>query len=434
METTEDQIQKALEVLRKAGLFSPLNGAINDVPVVGQFDSDGKMVATEITEERLEKAKQLLRDPRLIDRYKDLCGAAYVGREEELVLLRLALTSRLFPWALWVIVFGPSGVGKNALLKAALGTVWPEDAEAFTRISPQYLLYRDRPLDHRIITIYELAGAGEAMHILRTMRSEGRLRLGTVRGGGMEINKSAEGAVVLSTTTADIIDHELATRVIHIGLNHDPALARAVYQQKAAQVAGEPTISTELRGDHENGSPAHDDEEWRIFQIADHLIEPAEVIIPYATKLSENFPVDEERYMRVYDNMILLLQSSALLFQFQRPRDKQGRIVADRRDYEVVFPLRGVLGVSDTSPPEHILSFVDAIRRCRKESEPPTRGQVQEKLEVSLATIKRYVQTCRKHEWIEVQGKGRDQRLMLIEEPSAPSLLPAPDELFGEVK
>lgn len=155
METTEDQIQKALEVLRKAGLFSPLNGAINDVPVVGQFDSDGKMVATEITEERLEKAKQLLRDPRLIDRYKDLCGAAYVGREEELVLLRLALTSRLFPWALWVIVFGPSGVGKNALLKAALGTVWPEDAEAFTRISPQYLLYRDRPLDHRIITIYE---------------------------------------------------------------------------------------------------------------------------------------------------------------------------------------------------------------------------------------------------------------------------------------
>ena len=166
-----------------------------------------------------------------------------------------------------------------------------------TRTSAQYLLYRQEPLDHRIITYFELQGTRQTAEIIRTALSEGTLRLGTVlkdSTGSMKaenIEKDTKGLVILSTHTAR---SRVATRVLTREITMTN-LARAVYRQKANR--------QEQLGD---------DSAFRIWQVADSLIESLDVQIPYLPQFAERFPTSE-RYHRDFEKVIALVKAPALL-------------------------------------------------------------------------------------------------------------------------
>jgi hypothetical protein len=68
---------------------------------------------------------------------------------------------------------------------------------------------------------------------------------------------------MLTTFASGKVDHELDTRLIIIEITHDQELAKKVLKLKAGQVGT-------------------NDQDFTIWQIADHLIEPLDVVIPYA--------------------------------------------------------------------------------------------------------------------------------------------------------
>ena len=307
-----------------------------------------------ITKKERKEAVMLLQNPDLLELFLERCHTEYVGRDNELTILKLATFSRHFAKGLPVIVTGTASVGKSHLINAVMRTVWEDDYEEFTKWSPNYLIYRDSPLTHRILVIFELHGTEESEYIVRTALSEGKVSHGSVKTDGslehVEISKSTEGLVIFSTLAEGVIEGQLATRVITFELSHDPKLARKIYRVKAKQVRGlnsgsnghEPTKTLGNQGNMRVGSSGHRDSDegaipLNIWRAADKLVEPKEVVIPYAKKLADSFPTERERYARDLDKVFSL---NSMLRTFSSVSEKIGQ---KRKDHGQQGRLRGRL-------------------------------------------------------------------------------------------
>jgi len=369
----------------------------------------------DFTDEEKEEAIKLLRSPTLIKLFLDVCHTRYVGRDKILVLIKLATLSRHLQRGLSVVLLGTSSVGKSVLIETVLMTTDKKATENFSRTSAQYLLYRKEPLEHKIITFYEFNGADSSSAIIRTALTEGELHLGTVHkdaSGSLcatEIRKETQGLVILSTFTGSRIDTELSTRVLLQEITHDESLAREVYRRKA-------------EGTEDNG------DSFRIWQIADSLIEAKTVVIPYLRRLADIFPTNEERFHRDFDKTVMLITASALLHQYQREQTEDGAVIAGEADYRLVHSLGDAFAQSLLPVSEPVLKMLDAA----KEVDNPTRATLQSRLGVSSATIKRYIGQARRAELIETEGKGQNQIITVLDVPMGFTVLPDPDKIFSD--
>ncbi|MBZ0156105.1 MAG: hypothetical protein K8I29_07805 [Alphaproteobacteria bacterium] len=399
------------------------------------------------TDDAKQAALDLLKSPELMSKFLSTCRERYIGREKELILVKLATISRRFDRGLSMIITGPSSVGKSELIKTVLDTVPPEARQDFTRVTTNYLLYTDLELSHKVIIFNELNGSEETAHILRTALTEGTLRLGTVNKGisgnlsAGELSKSTAGLIVLSTSTRSSIDHELLTRIVVLELSHDAELARQVLKSKAARAAhgsskgGELNKATISQGVTLSSSPAQASMAIlpRIWQIADSLLEPLEIAIPYGDKLANLFPTHEERFMRDFDKVLTLIKASALFHQFQREKDSEERILADKDDYKLIYDLSDFIVQTDSIPP-HIITFIKVADELKRTTgAEPSREAIQEKLKVSDATIKRYISKAYSKELIEVCGKGKEQIIRVSRVPESLSPLPTPSALLDNL-
>ena len=353
--------------------------------------------------------------PDLASRFLAVCHTRYLGRDKTLLLVKLSCLTRHFSRGLSIILSATSSTGKSFLIEIVLLTCKPGTFENFTRTSAQYLLYRQEPLDHRIITYFELQGTGQTAEIIRTALSEGTLRLGTVlkdSTGSMKaenIEKDTKGLVILSTHTGRTIDHELATRVLTREITHDETLARAVYRQKANR--------QEQLGD---------DSAFRIWQVADSLIESLDVQIPYLPQFAERFPTSQERYHRDFEKVIALVKASALLHQYQREHTEGGAVIADRRDYELVYSLASVFTESVLPVSEPVLKLLEVLQK----NPDMTRAGAQDALSVSDKTLRRQIAQATKAGFMETAGRGPGQTFSVVEIPEPQTVLPSPEEIF----
>lgn len=376
----------------------------------------------EYSDDEVQDSLELLRSPNLLEMFLKDCHQQYIGRDNELILIKLATITRHFQVGVPIIITGTSSVGKSELLKTVLKTVDPTSKEDFTRVSRNYLLYKAE-LEHRIITLFEIHGSEDSAYLFRTALSEGELSLGTVeddiqKGGNKpkDIKKSTKGLVLFSTFASASLDHELATRVILLELEHDPVLAKQVYQLNA---------NTSIINDK--------DEISKKWQIADTLIKPKEVHIPYIKKLADLFPTDEERFMRDYKKVKYLICASALLHQYQR-ENNEGVIIASEEDYRLIYSLRDLLQQNSSEIAAPTIKFLRTIEKLTKDKEAPynttTRGKIKAELGMSDSSIKRYVKNAKEAECITVVGIGEKQTIRLVDMPKAKSPLPSPEELF----
>ena len=384
--------------------------------LLAELRTDETVVQATCTDDEKAAAFELLRDPDLKSRFLAACHTRYLGRDKTLLLVKFACLTRHLGRALSVILSGASSTGKSYLLETVLLTCLRETYEHFTRTSAQYLLYRQDPVDHKIITYYELQGIGQTAEIIRTALSEGVMRLGTVVKddsgslGALNIEKDTEGLVILSTHTGRDLDHELATRVLTQELTHNEKLAREIYRRKA----------------EEQNRPT-DEDTYRIWQVADSLIEPLNVHIPYLPRLAELFPTREERYLRDYDKVVALVKASALWHQYQRERQDDGSIIATRRDYELVYGLGEVFMESalPVSPP--VLSLVEMLAA----NPAMTRAEVLGTCSSSDRSLRRHIDQAVQAGLLEKIGRGVKQTFKVIEIPEPQTVLPSPDEVFS---
>ena len=200
-------------------------------------------------------------------------ASGFAGSTANVVLIYLAIVTRLFPRPVSVAMLGASSAGKSYTIKQALSFHPPEAYFAVTAMSDKAMIYMDVSLEHRMLVVYEAKGlSGDFFtYGIRTLLSEGRLDYWytEVEGGKRGVQIVKEGPTGLITSTAGSLDRELSTRMMQPNVQDDSELTKAILLSAANE--DEPQFDF---------APFHALQRW----IATG---PCLVTVPFARRLAE---------------------------------------------------------------------------------------------------------------------------------------------------
>ncbi|UWS29790.1 CHC2 zinc finger domain-containing protein [Erwinia pyrifoliae] len=267
----------------------------------------------ELTEAERAEALALLNDPDLSSRITDdLAACGVVGESTNLLAAYLAATSRRLERPLAVLIQSSSAAGKSSLMDAVLNLMPEEERMQYSAMTGQSLFYLgESNLQHKILAIAEEEGVRQAAYALKLLQSDGELTIASTgkddaTGNLVTKQYTVKGPVMLMlTTTAIDVDEELLNRCLVLTVNESREQTEAIH---AMQRQGQT-----LEGLLMTSEKAH---VTRLHQNAQRLIRPLKVVNPYASRLT--FMSDKTRTRRDHMKYLTLIQSVALLHQYQR--------------------------------------------------------------------------------------------------------------------
>ncbi|WP_145956682.1 toprim domain-containing protein, partial [Xenorhabdus budapestensis] len=260
-----------------------------------------------------EAALALLQDPYLTARITaDLAACGVVGESTNLLAGYLAAVSRKLPKPLAVLIQSSSAAGKSSLMEAVLNLIPPEERVQYSAMTGQSLFYLgETNLQHKILAIAEEEGVRQAAYALKLLQSDGELTMastGKDETSGNLVTKSytVKGPVMLMlTTTAIDVDEELLNRCLVLTVNESREQTEAIHAVQRQKQTLEGLLAENER-----------DYLTQLHQNAQRLLRPLNVVNPYASQLT--FMSDKTRTRRDHMKYLTLIQSIALLHQYQR--------------------------------------------------------------------------------------------------------------------
>lgn len=324
-----------------------------------------------LTPEEEAEALQLLRDPKLLDRVLadfDRCGV--VGEETNKTVSYLAAVSRLLDKPLSIVVQSSSSAGKSSLMEAVLDFMPASQREEYSAMTGQALFYMgQKNLKHKILAVSEEQGASRAAYALKLLQSEGILRIAStgkdpVSGKLITHEYTVEGPVtIFLTTTAQDVDEELLNRSILLTVNEEREQTRAIHRQQREARTTEGLWGRRTR-----------ERIVRLHRNAQTLLRPLAVANNRMTGDSA-FPDHLTRTRRDYAKLLTLVESIALLHQYQREVKTETRhgetlqyIEATAEDVRLARDLMSkVLAPALDELPPHTRRLLAAIEAMVKE-------------------------------------------------------------------
>ncbi len=367
--------------------------------------------APKLSEAETLDAMTLLQAPDLLDRIlADFAACGLVGEDTNKLVGYLAAVSRKLDAPLAVVVQSSSAAGKSSLMDAVLAFVPEEERVKYSAMTGQSLFYMgETKLKHKILAIAEEEGASRASYALKLLQSEGELTMAStgkdpVTGNLITQQYRVEGPVMIFlTTTAIEIDEELLNRCIVLSVDEGRAQTEAIHklQRQKRTLAGmvRKQAKAVILNTHRN---------------AQRLLRPLAVVNPYADQLT--FLSDKTRTRRDHDKYLTLIDTIALLHQYQRPHktvQEAGQTIeyieVTREDIAQANVLaHEVLGRSldDLSPQTRcMLLLVDQMVKVSEKSQQLPRCEIR----FSRKTVRDYTG------WSDFQIKTHMQKLTELE-------------------
>ena len=312
----------------------------NVLDLLNELKKDSRMIRDIHDEEKardiqavFEEAKPLLVKPNILNSFGDLCNQmGLVGEEQNAKLIYLAITSRVLENPVNLLIKGPSSGGKSYTLDIVLKAFPKVAYYALTSMSEHAMAYSEEPMSHRFLVIYEATGLNTdiANYLVRSLLSEGRIHYETVEktqnGLGTRVIERLGPTGLILTTTKFRIHPENETRMFSISINEDSEQTRRIIDSIAARAM-----------DMESRRP--DISQWLALQKWITLVRNREVEIPYAGDLASLTDYSAVRMRRDFNKILNLICANAILHQFNRDLNQNGRIIADLKDYRSVYPL-----------------------------------------------------------------------------------------------
>ena len=276
-----------------------------------------------------EAVQEIAHDYRILDRFSRHIehNGWVVGEQDVVRLCYLAMTSRVLERPVSLAVKGPSSGGKSHVTGQVL-RFFPDSAYyALTAMSEKALIYSEEDLRHRFLVLYEAESlkGDMASYLIRSLLSEGRIRYETVISSNTGLSPQMierEGPTgLLITTTATSLHSENETRFLSVTVQDTPEQTMAILLSMASDESSDMDLS-----------------DWTGFQ---EWIDEAEhrVVIPFAAQIAALSNPAATRLRRDFKLLLNLIKTHAILHQFNRERDDEGRIVAELDDYAVVHEL-----------------------------------------------------------------------------------------------
>ncbi|EAY4651118.1 toprim domain-containing protein [Salmonella enterica] len=369
----------------------------------------------EMSPEDREAALELLRDPDLAGRIaSDMAACGVVGESTNLTAAYLAAVSRKLEKPLAVLIQSSSAAGKSSLMDAVLNLIPPEERMQYSAMTGQSLFYLgETNLQHKILAIAEEEGVRQAAYALKLLQSDGELTIastGKDDASGNLVTKqyTVKGPVMLMlTTTAIDVDEELLNRCLVLTVNESREQTEAIHAaQRYAQTL--------------EGLLASKEKSYitQLHQNAQRLLRPLNVVNPFASQLT--FMSDKTRTRRDHMKYLTLIQSVALLHQYQREVKRvahRGQIVeyieVTREDIRLANRLaHEILGRTLDEMPPQTRKLLTLIQQWVRESGQPrhewlfTRKQLRDAVQWGDTQLKIHLARLVEMEYLLVHRRG----------------------------
>lgn len=371
--------------------------------------------APEMTPKDRDAALALLRDPDLAGRIaSDMAACGVVGESTNLTAAYLAAVSRKLEKPLAVLIQSSSAAGKSSLMDAVLNLIPPEERMQYSAMTGQSLFYLgETNLQHKILAIAEEEGVRQAAYALKLLQSDGELTIastGKDDASGNLVTKQyrVKGPVMLMlTTTAIDVDEELLNRCLVLTVNESREQTEAIHAaQRYAQ-----TLEGLLASNEKSYITA-------LHQNAQRLLRPLNVVNPFASQLT--FMSDKTRTRRDHMKYLTLIQSIALLHQYQREVKRvehRGQVVeyieVTREDIRLANRLaHEILGRTLDEMPPQTRKLLQLIQQWVKESGQPrdamlfTRKQLRDAVQWGDTQLKIHLARLVEMEYLLVHRRG----------------------------
>jgi MarR family/CHC2 zinc finger len=375
-------------------------------------------------EEAYEAAKELLHDPHLFGRIKEVIqDGGYAGDLTPPLMAYAAVTSRILPRPINLSFVAPSAAGKNRAVDDAVRLMPPEAVYQLSAGSPRALIYEAQSFEHVTVVLREadsisFSDDGSASSAIRAIVDDNQMRYAVVEkdSEGRQRTRSIEkpGPTGLITTSIKSVGHQLGTRLLEMPILDSEEQTRRVLDEVAKRAAGHAPKKVDL-------APFHALQ--RYLARSD-----ARVVVPFAEELFRLIPANVVRMRRDAPKLISGIQAIALLYQCQRERDAEDRVIATVDDYgvarELLAPAFEIIQGEGLTP-----AVREAVTEIRDDERGITVAELGRRLGLSPTATRYRVKRAVADGWLvdeeERDRRGRSARLRRGQPlPEAKSPLP----------
>src|SRR5690554_7957529 len=279
------------------------------------------------------EAFKLLKSDDLIQKINELIGqSGVIGEQGNRVFLFCIAVSHKFENTLHALVQGSSGSGKTHLVRQITDFMPLENVIRLTRVTESsFYNYGEYDLQNKLVVIEDYDGLKEEAELaFRELQSNDELRSSvsakdTEYGSYRTQIRVVKGPISsMAATTKGAIYEDNLSRCFVIAVDESKEQTAKIIDYQNKKAAGE--IKTNQK-----------DEIQTLLQNCIRLLKPMEVINPFASKMK--LPEEAFKIRRLNSNFQSFVKQITLLNQYQRKKDKQGRLITAKEDLQIAIEI-----------------------------------------------------------------------------------------------
>lgn len=349
---------------------------------------------------------KLLKDKNLFVVLNELIGkSGVIGEDANRLLLFVIASTYKMEDTLHALVQGSSGSGKTHLVTKIAELMPPEHTIALTRVTESsFYNYGEDELKNRLLILEDLDGLKEdAFLAFRELQSRGMLNSSTSvkdeQGNIRAEIKTVKGPIAsLSATTKGAIYEDNMSRCLVIAVD-----------ESAAQTAN--IIRTQNLAAEGKVNKAEQRKITELLQNCVRLIKPLEVVNPFASKVQ--LPEEAHKIRRLNQLYQAFVKQVTLLHQYQRKRDKQGRLITEKKDLQLACRILFesiVLKVDELDG--SLRTFFENLKDFLGEDQKTfTQREIRQQMRISKAQCSRSVNQLLSLEYLSVNYQGNQRKI-----------------------
>jgi energy-coupling factor transporter ATP-binding protein EcfA2 len=365
------------------------------------------------------KCIEFLKSKGLIQKFNNLIGKAGItGEETNRILLLVVASSYKMPDTLHALIQGSSGSGKTRLLKIISDLMPTEDVKKYTRVTDNSFYNQDEYFFvNKLVCFEDMDGLKEdAQLAVRELQSNEILisstsikdSSGSISGG----ERIVRGPIAsLSCTTKGETYEDNISRSFLIAVDESR-------EQTAKVISYQNNVSAGL---------VDKEEQKRVATFAQNcirLLQPYEVINLYANKI--RLPEEAHKIRRLNELYQCFVKQITLLNQYNRKRDKQGRLITEKEDLQIacdilfesivlkVDELDGSLRQFFERLKTHLLQKGGKENNSQSDTDDFTQREIRQELNISKAQCSRYFGRLRAMEYITSRYSNNQRKVSYI--------------------
>lgn len=296
-------------------------------------ETQPKRERVRVPENAVKQCTAFLQKPGLIQNMNSLVHKAGVIREENNRIFLLVIASSYFmPETLHAIVQGSTSSGKTHLVRQISDFMPPEDVIRLTRVTDSsFYNYGEYQLRNKLIVIEDYDGLKEeAEYAFRELQSNGEIISSTSakdesNGTIYAKIKRVRGPIcsLVATTKGTVYEDNMSRCfVLAVDESKEQDIHIVNYQNNKAAGLVDKKKEKDIT---------------QFLQNCIRLLKPYEVINPFATKIL--LPEKAAKIRRLNQNFQNFVKQITILNQYQRKKDKEGRLITDKEDIRAAIEI-----------------------------------------------------------------------------------------------